>query len=649
MERGRSARSEERTAEARSKGGGAALRPPPYGVKFVDEGPVQAAERGPAPGQSPDVVAGIAARGFTGSAGALPHLDVVQRAFGRHDLSQVRAYTGAAAASSAAAIGARAYTVGDQVAFRGRPSLHTAAHEAAHVIQQAAGVHLDGGVGQVGDRYEVHADAVADAVVQGASAEPLLDTFVAGQGGGETGVQRAVGFEFQTGWGLVRSLKEHPREPVQDRVAKPDPEKQGDWEDVEVEHRTEAPKKPAPTRGDWSPRFSPVIPKEGYRYTKELTRPSATTYTDESSGLIAHPTKGRKHYKFHKGQVLKDYDGFKMTVDDASTRLGAELEWVIDPPIEESRDPKDVTMLFDRLHKVCMKLLAFKRRESFLLSEVTGARSDDHIEFQPNVKGPGAQGMLAAPQATGGVSVDRLFRLFEHLSGQRTVGEFVDAKNNLSTNNGTPAVQSMVKRITKIPSFSILSDRLKGLLAFIVRYVEMASGDYAVSYAKVNTQFLARTDFATMFRLLPETERKWLEEDPGELFTLVAQAFGNKLDESRKVFVGGIKQPGRDNATPPLTVGEWIRGIAGGKDLLSGQHWKRQVEGGGGQEASMYKDLLESMGSLGDKTDKIGVSRQQRGIVMEFRSRTESIPVEQWGPYALSIFTYLKALNRNQL
>jgi hypothetical protein len=125
-----------------------------------------------------------------------------------------------------------------------------------------------------------------------------------------------------------------------------------------------------------------------------------------------------------------------------------------------------------------------------------------------------------------------------------------------------------------------------------------------VSYAKVNTQFLARTDFATMFRLLPETERKWLETDPGELFTLVAQAFDNKLDESRKVFVGGIKQSNRENATPSLTVGEWIRGIAGGKDLLSGQHWKRQVEERGGQEASIYKDLLESMGSLGDKTDE---------------------------------------------
>jgi hypothetical protein len=59
-------------------------------------------------------------------------------------------------------MGAEAFTSGNHVAFAGTPSLHTAAHEAAHVVQQRAGIHLKGGVGQVGDEYEKHADAVAD-------------------------------------------------------------------------------------------------------------------------------------------------------------------------------------------------------------------------------------------------------------------------------------------------------------------------------------------------------------------------------------------------------------------------------------------------------------------------------------------------------
>jgi hypothetical protein len=61
------------------------------------------------------------------------------------------------------------------------------------VVQQAGGVHLKGGVGQVGDTYERHADAVADHVVQGKSAEPLLDAFA---GGGSTAAAPGGAVQF---------------------------------------------------------------------------------------------------------------------------------------------------------------------------------------------------------------------------------------------------------------------------------------------------------------------------------------------------------------------------------------------------------------------------------------------------------------------
>ena len=50
-------------------------------------------------------------------------------------------------------------------------------------MQQRAGVQLKGGVGQVGDQYEQHADAVANLVVQGKSAEALLSE---GESAGKT-------------------------------------------------------------------------------------------------------------------------------------------------------------------------------------------------------------------------------------------------------------------------------------------------------------------------------------------------------------------------------------------------------------------------------------------------------------------------------
>ena len=136
-----------------------------------------------------------AAEGLQGASTSLPHLDAIQHSFGGYDVSGVKAHVGGAAAQANAKMGSLAYATGENVAFKQSPDLHTAAHEAAHVVQQRAGVSLDGGVGQVGDSYEQHADAVADAVVQGKSAESLLSGVAGGGGGGGATQMKAVQFE----------------------------------------------------------------------------------------------------------------------------------------------------------------------------------------------------------------------------------------------------------------------------------------------------------------------------------------------------------------------------------------------------------------------------------------------------------------------
>jgi hypothetical protein len=147
-----------------------------------------------------------AARGTATPASKLPHADPIQRAFGRHDISGIQAHVGGDAAASARAMGARAYATGDHVVLGADADLHTVAHEATHVIQQRGGVQLSGGVGDVGDRYERHADEVADLVVQGRSAEAALDGFAgAGSGGARSrGVQRAIlGGATRTNFGTL--------------------------------------------------------------------------------------------------------------------------------------------------------------------------------------------------------------------------------------------------------------------------------------------------------------------------------------------------------------------------------------------------------------------------------------------------------------
>jgi hypothetical protein len=130
--------------------------------------------RDPADGDGASLAA-AAAHGVGGPAVDLPYRDRIQASFGRHDVGRVQAHVGGAAEQAADAMGAEAFATGDHAGFAGPPTLRTAAHEAAHVVQQRAGVQLAGGVGAPGDTHEQHADQVADRVVAGQSAEELLD------------------------------------------------------------------------------------------------------------------------------------------------------------------------------------------------------------------------------------------------------------------------------------------------------------------------------------------------------------------------------------------------------------------------------------------------------------------------------------------
>ena len=152
-----------------------------------------------------DRVVEAAARGTGGSGEPYPFREQIQLGFGPHDIGDVRAHSGSRAAAEARALGARAFAFGDQVAFDGAPDLHTAAHEAAHVIQQRAGVQREndrGGSGDANDAYELHADAVADRIVRRQPAGALLDAMAPRSGSRAAALQhRAVQRKVTTKYG----------------------------------------------------------------------------------------------------------------------------------------------------------------------------------------------------------------------------------------------------------------------------------------------------------------------------------------------------------------------------------------------------------------------------------------------------------------
>jgi hypothetical protein len=108
------------------------------------------------------------AHGFSGPASAVPHADQMSRSFGT-DFGAVQAYRGPAAREACEALGAEAFTVGTQIAFRtDNPSPQLVGHELAHTVQQ--GVVAQGEV-----RKEVRKKDAAAAAVPGDGLEAEAD------------------------------------------------------------------------------------------------------------------------------------------------------------------------------------------------------------------------------------------------------------------------------------------------------------------------------------------------------------------------------------------------------------------------------------------------------------------------------------------
>jgi hypothetical protein len=147
-----------------------------------------------------DEVAATIAGGASGPGQALPNLPAVQGLFGRHDVSSIRAHTGAAAVEATKTLGGGAYASQGSIVLGRSTDLHTVAHEAAHVVQQRNGHAPAGGAGRAGDVFERHANAVADEVVAGRPAEQMLDR--GPSGADQSGAGASVQF-------LMGSMKSH--------------------------------------------------------------------------------------------------------------------------------------------------------------------------------------------------------------------------------------------------------------------------------------------------------------------------------------------------------------------------------------------------------------------------------------------------------
>jgi hypothetical protein len=202
-------------ARRETSGGGAAVPPPltADALRAAQRGAGNAAVTGmiarrartaPAPEEQPETGVHEVVRS-AGKPLAEPVRREMEARFGT-DFSDVRLHTGGAAARSARAIGARAYTSGSHVVVgHGGGDKHTLAHELTHVVQQRSGpvAGTDNGAGlsvsDPSDRFEREAEATADRVMSRPVGGPVAAQAAPAAPASASGfpVQRMEGFEIE--------------------------------------------------------------------------------------------------------------------------------------------------------------------------------------------------------------------------------------------------------------------------------------------------------------------------------------------------------------------------------------------------------------------------------------------------------------------
>lgn len=108
----------------------------------------------------------IAEQGKQGSPSTLPHLSLIEAAYG-YDLGDVPCYTGPKARGAADALGANAYAHRGAVILGEGSDLRTVAEEAGHVLQQRGAASGGSGVTAAGSAVELEAQEAASSVAAG--------------------------------------------------------------------------------------------------------------------------------------------------------------------------------------------------------------------------------------------------------------------------------------------------------------------------------------------------------------------------------------------------------------------------------------------------------------------------------------------------
>jgi Domain of unknown function (DUF4157) len=366
---------------------------------------------------------------------------------------------------------------------------------------------------------------------------------------------------------------------------------------------------------------------------------------------------------------IKSWGKLKLTGDKAADAT-THIEWVIDPPCDETDAGRaELIKTMDKMFAINTALInnegnaTIKRRK-------TNNPADTAFEKRYRLSWLGFGlpktvlvrpfgEMEAEPQMTAGIRLTELAKMMEQTSAAAKPGE--STAEHTTRRTGTDVL--MGKRTADIPvvsggpaavrqAFATVphegdnppaapSNRLVGLVALLRTYVINAQRNN--QYAKGLAPFLAKTDFGTLFKMLPEAG--YYHDNPDEWVALVLEASGvPDAAADTPLFTGNFQfiQADQMAALRKLTKRLWIFRLALDQvDLCTPAALERTNMKGAATD-------LYGFASLGERTDEVGLERTDYSAILEFRRMAGGLPYTKWNSYALELFDYVRALNARQ-
>jgi len=288
----------------------------------------------------------------------------------------------------------------------------------------------------------------------------------------------------------------------------------------------------------------------------------------------------------------------------------------------------------------------------------------------------GDSDVIGFPQITGGVALEKLRKLFKILAKNTESSDvFLGAEKQPYVALMGKITTGFKAKATRDPNWPAHepSRELRSLASLVAAYLYRGASTPGAGLGAVKQLWfiMARTDFAALFKQLPNDEQTryaaraddWVRYMCGVVMPLVDNRFAGGMDAGGFLIDRKITdyRELKDDATVQIDITrrQWLRGMAKGVDVLTAaahpeKWWDRA-------DKKMYIDKhgehrLRGSGALGDKLDEVvldnlaGISSNgtMQLPIFEFRAPgvgANTMSHSAWSDYAVKAYRFLAATN----